>query len=257
MIFSVSYRVVDITLSTVLPRYERRSQFKGCGVLNTRVKEVADGVCRQVSQAGHEADDASVQGLPVVGQAGLVHLALHVVVQVLHRVHFENLLAQADLDTLDGLASRWLGGDHGNECDTSCNLCMRDFYNAPYHGLLDWRLALDMARLARQGDVPDLHTPWQGRDNPWRRLVDPAVAGAPVPAILRRLRYQDPIQAGALRVYYRQVGLKRVLIERHPLWTDPHPEYQAALALAAQRFPGVQIQAMNPFHALRRPAEFA
>jgi hypothetical protein len=36
-------------------------------------------------------------------------------------------------------------------CDTSCNLCVRDFYDMPYHGVLDWRLGLDMVRLAATG----------------------------------------------------------------------------------------------------------
>lgn len=33
-------------------------------------------------------------------------------------------------------------------CDTACYDCLKDYANMQYHGLLDWRLALDMAELA-------------------------------------------------------------------------------------------------------------
>ena len=33
-------------------------------------------------------------------------------------------------------------------CQTSCHECMRDYGNLAYHSILDWRLAVDMARLA-------------------------------------------------------------------------------------------------------------
>ncbi len=37
---------------------------------------------------------------------------------------------------------------HARECLSSCHHCLRDFANMIYHPLLDWRLGLDMARLA-------------------------------------------------------------------------------------------------------------
>jgi len=33
---------------------------------------------------------------------------------------------------------------HATSCDSSCYLCLRDHTNAPYHPLLDWRLAVDL-----------------------------------------------------------------------------------------------------------------
>ncbi len=30
------------------------------------------------------------------------------------------------------IASRWTAPDHANRCDTSCNDCLRDFFNMPY-----------------------------------------------------------------------------------------------------------------------------
>ena len=38
--------------------------------------------------------------------------------------------------------------DHSHECISSCYDCIRDYSNQQYHNLLDWRLGLDIARLA-------------------------------------------------------------------------------------------------------------
>jgi hypothetical protein len=37
-------------------------------------------------------------------------------------------------------------------CDSSCYACLRDYSNSRLHPLLDWRLAVDMARILRTGD---------------------------------------------------------------------------------------------------------
>ncbi len=145
---------------------------------------------------------------------------------------------------------------HGAECDTSCNRCLRDFGNLAYHGLLDWRLALDMARLAADPTATvDLDSPWSGRENPWQRLcVGPQ---APVPATLARLHFGPPVLCGELRGYVHQGGHRRILIERHPLWQDDHPVWQAARAAARTQFPDHgEPEVLNPFHLLRRPADY-
>lgn len=38
--------------------------------------------------------------------------------------------------------------EHASECSSSCYDCIRDYSNQSVHGLLDWRLGLDLARLA-------------------------------------------------------------------------------------------------------------
>lgn len=38
-------------------------------------------------------------------------------------------------------------GDHPTSCDQSCYRCLNRFGNQPYHGLLDWRLGLDVLNL--------------------------------------------------------------------------------------------------------------
>lgn len=170
--------------------------------------------------------------------------------------HFRTLLAQATPDGLGNLADVWMNEAHQRECDTSCNSCLRDFHNLPYHGLLDWRLALDMARLAGEATaIIDLVSPWGEHENPWRILLDGT--DAPVPATMQRLGYEQPVQFATLRGYVpRPPKRGRILIERHPLWTDKHPAYLAAVAEAKQQHPRYKIISLNPFLALRRPADY-
>jgi DEAD/DEAH box helicase domain-containing protein len=170
--------------------------------------------------------------------------------------HFASLLAQADPALKDSVAAKWLADGHAKDCDTSCNLCLRDFYNMPYHGLLDWRLGLDMARLAATGAVPDLASPWGTLQNPWARLVDL------LSSILRRLEYDvdTPRTFGSLPAFVRphkKPDQVRVLLVSHPLWTAEHLTYQQAVTDARQDFPKARIKPIHPFLAIRRPAEYA
>ena len=173
------------------------------------------------------------------------------------------LLRQADVSLAGTIAGKWAGaGDdghaHRNECDTSCNRCLRDYNNMPYHGLLDWRLALDMARLAATGQAPGLDEPWSGLPNPWQQLTgeDGRRDTAPVPTTLARLGFEVGIPVGQL-TGYRSMGpsRKHVIVVRHPLWTDEHPEWRRAAAEARQRFPGYDIRPLSPFLILRRPVD--
>ncbi|RKU11625.1 DEAD/DEAH box helicase [Candidatus Poribacteria bacterium] len=167
---------------------------------------------------------------------------------------FRKLLHQANPDISDSLAGVWLKESHSHECDTSCNACLRDFYNLPYHGLLDWRLALDMTRLAASLDATiDLISSWGKYENPWQHLLQGT--DAPVPATMQRIGYGTPVQFAGLRGYVH-ISRQQIWIERHPLWTDEHPIYQEALAAAHQKYPRHSICAMNPFRALRRPADY-
>jgi len=177
---------------------------------------------------------------------------------------FKQLLQQGDPNTSNSIAAKWTTlttsagpvSGHGVECDTSCNLCLRDFHNLPYHGLLDWRLALDMARLAEYPTATiDLTSPWSTTTNPWTTIVSATSASAP--ATLQRLGYSAPVQFGSLRGYVHQNPTRRtVLIERHPLWNDQHPDWSTAYADATAKHPGCKIQDLNPFRLLRRPADY-
>lgn len=164
------------------------------------------------------------------------------------------LLAQADPSVPNSIAEKWLLSNEHSGCDTSCNLCLRDFYNLPYHGLLDWRLALDMARLAASPNATvDLITPWGSMPNPWSTLT--SGPNASVPAIMQRLGYEGPKPFGTLQGFFHKTkGI--VAIQRHPLWNDQHPEWQRAVQAAQAQYPSARIERMNPFRALRRPADY-
>ncbi len=179
---------------------------------------------------------------------------------------FQELLKHANPTYTDpggrlSVANRWMNNNsttaqiaHGVECDTSCNLCLRDFGNLAYHGLLDWRLALDMARIATSDSAKvDLFTDWNGRPNPWRNLLEGTKAT--VPTILEQLGYDKPTSLGTLRIY-KCSGRQKLLIECHPLWQEDHPEYRDTYLAAQRSFPTFEIRPINPFMALRRPADY-
>jgi len=168
--------------------------------------------------------------------------------------NFIRLLAAA-ANTADGdVVANWVHLEHSDRCDTSCNDCLRDFYNMQYHGLLDWRLALDMARIAHDASAPvTISTELSpGVANPWRRLAWDEQA--PVSRILAQFEYQFA-QAGNLPCFV-SARRKRVLVACHPLWTATHPELRQALQAIGDERPGFDVVEMDLFMAIRRPADF-
>lgn len=58
-------------------------------------------------------------------------------------------MLEASLTQIAGeMAAKWEDAEHSNECDWSCPNCLRSWDNRRIHGILDWRLALDVAELA-------------------------------------------------------------------------------------------------------------
>jgi len=133
-------------------------------------------------------------------------------------------------------------GPGANACRTSCPDCLRDFSNLPYHPILDWRLGLDVARLALDPAAPIDFTVsyWQG--------LDAAVAG---PYFAALPGWQQTTIAGL------QAGTRGSVVEiiTHPLWdTDPNrfgPQLAAAHAQAVAA--GNQVRFKSLFEVLRRP----
>ena len=133
-------------------------------------------------------------------------------------------------------------GPGANTCRTSCPDCLRDFSNLPYHPILDWRLGLDVARLALDPAAPiDFSVSyWQG--------LDAAVAG---PYFAAMPGWQQTTIGGL------QAGRRGNLVEiiTHPLWDcDPNrfgPHLAAAHAQAVSG--GDQVQFKSLFEVLRRP----
>ncbi len=179
------------------------------------------------------------------------------------QTHFAELMQQADPGCANSIAQRWLDRTppaaplasmpHGLECDTSCNRCLRDFHNLAYHGLLDWRLAMDMAHIAVGGATVDLSSAWGTTPNPWASLV--GGAGTPVPATMERLGYPMVQSFQGITGFIHRSN-SRIRLACHPLWTDIHPQFVAARQEAARGFPGAVVTRMNPFRLLRRPADY-
>jgi DEAD/DEAH box helicase domain-containing protein len=131
---------------------------------------------------------------------------------------------------------------HGHLCRTSCPDCLRDFSNLTYHNILDWRLGLDLARLALDPTAAiDFSVPyWQGLD-----------AAAAAPYFAASPGWQLTSIAGL------QAGRRGNVVEiiTHPLWnTDPNFFcQQLANAYAQATAAGCQVTFKSIFEVLRRP----
>ena len=51
-----------------------------------------------------------------------------------------------DSKSRSGLLKVIVADEHGQDCDHSCYKCLRGYRNRPLHGLLDWRLGIDLLR---------------------------------------------------------------------------------------------------------------
>ena len=142
--------------------------------------------------------------------------------------------------------SRLVAPAHADRCVTSCPDCLRSYSNLAYHSLLDWRLAVDMARLALDPLEPlSLASP------PWRDVADVAARTleAARPAYSRTVIADLPaVSDGA-----------DVIFVTHPLWQTGEtigPELAAAWD-EAERVHGLTIDPegsfISVFEALRRP----
>lgn len=130
---------------------------------------------------------------------------------------------------------------HAAVCSTSCPDCLRDFSNLAYHNILDWRLGLDLARLALDPNAAiDFNAPyWQGLD---------VTAAAP---------YFAAMPGWQPQTYAGLQGARRnnqVEIITHPLWSTnaPFPP-QLAAAHAQAIAAGCQVRMKSIFEVLRRP----
>ena len=143
--------------------------------------------------------------------------------------------------------NRLVAAAHSDRCATSCPDCLRSYSNLAYHTLLDWRLAVDMARLALDPLEPlSLASPW------WSGVADVAartLEGAR-PAYTRTVIADLPAVSDG----------SEVIVVTHPLWQKgreaPGPEIAAAWD-EAERIHGLRVEPessfMSVFEALRRP----
>ena len=131
-----------------------------------------------------------------------------------------------------------VAANHADRCQTSCPDCLRDYSNLAWHNILDWRMAIDLARLAIDADSPVDFTTAQ-----WQSLV--ALAAPPY---FRALGW-TPTMLGSLPA--ARSGAEAEFIV-HPLWADQHPAILQAHREAAT-LGIVQPRTKTLFELLRRP----
>jgi DEAD/DEAH box helicase domain-containing protein len=135
-----------------------------------------------------------------------------------------------------------VGAQHAAQCQTSCPDCIRDFSNLAFHNIIDWRLGLDLARLALDANAPiDLAVPyWNAMAHGAARAYCAGQAG---------WSYQSlaGVPAGASRTQCEVIT--------HPLWTlEPGNQctHLAASTVQAAAL-GVATSCKSLFEVLRRP----
>lgn len=154
----------------------------------------------------------------------------------------ENLLRFVVGQTSNAFYGPLIAQAHAGTCQTSCPDCLRDFSNLAYHNILDWRLGLDLARLALDPNAPiDFSVPyWQGLD---------VTAAGPYFAAMPGWQH---ITFGGLQAGRRG---NQIEIITHPLWTtDPnHFGPQLAGPYTQALAAGYQVTFKSIFEVLRRP----
>ena len=133
-----------------------------------------------------------------------------------------------------------LGAHHAAFCQSSCPDCLRDYSNIAWHNILDWRMGLDVARLALDANAPVDFTArhWQG-------LL--AVAEN---SYFAALGWTVDTFAGLPAGRDRSGSRGQIIV--HPLWSDSHPQLNQALGEARLR--GInQLRSKTLFEVLRRP----
>jgi hypothetical protein len=136
---------------------------------------------------------------------------------------------------------------HERECSSSCHRCLRDFSNMAFHPLLDWRLALDMVRLAL-----DPRASIDLRQGPWATLVERVVGSYFVG------RGLTPAVFGGLDVGI-DASLKEAIIVTHPLWDTQrgwsNVRSDLAAAIAEAEAAGLKPRPHSIFRLVRFPYE--
>ena len=133
--------------------------------------------------------------------------------------------------------------DHRHECATSCHRCLREFGNMAYHTILDWRLALDMARLSL-----DENAPINFNQGYWRDLVDrqgpPCFAAFNIPC--------EQIESALVGV---DANMGEAIIVTHPLWdTAPGNQGEELADIVSEiASRGLAPKFVSIFRALRFP----
>ncbi len=103
-------------------------------------------------------------------------------------------------------------GAHGRMCDSSCYSCLRSYANSEYHGILDWRLALDLSLLAADGGYAV-----ELEQSHWVGIAEKSAHSFKLANTALREQRLD----NGLLALFKKDALYCVFI--HPLWSNEHP----------------------------------
>lgn len=134
---------------------------------------------------------------------------------------------------------------HSDHCTSSCHRCLREFGNMAYHPILDWRLGLDMAKLALDPDARvDLNVDF------WANLVT-YIAQPYFMGLNLEPQTFDTLLGGV------DTYSKEAIILIHPLWDRDESNYrpEVASAVADAENQGLTVTLRTVFHAVRFPYE--
>lgn len=157
-------------------------------------------------------------------------------------------MLQRIIDAAPGsFTSDIISKEHVEDCDASCYRCLRTYRNMPFHGLLDWRLALNLLRVLHDSrfrcgldgsfdDVPDL-ADWLDRALSLRDSFCEAFE-------------VKPADYGSLPGIELPLG-RRVVIA-HPLWDANAPQGLLAEAITEAWRGGTRPQVIDTFNLARR-----
>src|SRR6185503_13609241 len=141
-------------------------------------------------------------------------------------------------DPTSSLLAPIVATNHADRCQTSCPDCLRDYSNLAWHNILDWRMALDIARLALDANAPiDYTTPH------WQPIVEAAAT-----FYFNDLGWAPVALAGLPGARSGARGDLSV----HPLATNTHPVFLQHRNEASTA--GIiQLHAKTLFEVVRRP----
>ncbi len=138
----------------------------------------------------------------------------------------------------------WLG----HACRSSCQSCLRDYGNRAYHSILDWRLAVDLLRVATHGHSAVVALePDELEDripNYWKPLVS---EHSPFAKTARAFSFESVVGSGSSPRLWRN-GDGNLVVAVHPLWRQEHESLRVGEYIYATP--------KNPFRVIREPSNF-
>jgi DEAD/DEAH box helicase domain-containing protein len=118
------------------------------------------------------------------------------------------------------VSSKWQHERHSHDCDRSCPDCLRNYSNRFSHGVLDWRLALDLTDIVL------------GKDLPLSRWID----GAEDSSVEAFAKFCQSAEMEVATGYAGGLSTithgKKALVVGHPLWHTREGHLQPAQNIA-------------------------